>query len=338
MKTSSAIGLDIGSYSVKCVEVANQGGAIELRRVSILPIADTNPATLQKLLKVLFDPYLGKPPKVIISVSSGSSLLIRRISLPAMTAAELKGAMVFEAEGHIPFPVDQCLLDFQILDKSSDGKSMNVLLVAAKKDFIQERIKLLSAVDVVPRTIDVDMFCLINAFEVLGDSGGQRCYGLLNVGHHMTSFAIINDKQPFFVREMPSGGLEVTKTLAQTLGIPEDKADQMKIERAPESAEALKAATRKGYESLIDELRHSIDYFENETGEDLKQIWMSGGGALAQDAPAIFSEELGKEVRLWNNLKKIDTLGNIDQKYLTEHSFELNVALGMVLRDLEPKK
>ena len=338
MKISSAIGLDIGSYSVKCVEVANRGGAIELQRVSILPVGDSNPATLKKLLNVLFDPYLGKPPKVSISVSSGSSLLIRRISLPAMTAAELKGAVVYEAEGHIPFPVDQCQLDFQILDKSADGKKMNVLLVAAKKDFIQERLKLLSAVGIVPETIDVDMFCLVNAFEALGDDGGQRVYGLLNVGHRMTSFAIIQEKQPFFVREISLGGLEITKVLAESQSTSEEQADQLKIEHSTDHTELLKTATRKGFEALTEELRHSIDYFENETGEELKQIWMSGGGALAQDAPAIFSEELGKEVLFWNNLKKIDTLGNIDQKYLSEHSFELNVALGMVFRGLEPKQ
>jgi type IV pilus assembly protein PilM len=338
LKTSTAVGLDIGSYSIKCVEVAGHNGAMELRRVSILPAVNPSQATLQNLLKLLFDAYMGKVPKVIISVSSGSSLLIRRISLPTMTAAELRGAVVYEAEGHIPFPVDQCLLDFQILDKSADGKNMNVLLVAAKKDFIQERINLLSTAGIAIDTIDVDMFCLVNAFEVLGDDGGQRVYGLLNVGHSMTSFAIIQEKQPFFVREISSGGLEITKVISEVQSISEEEADQMKIGRSPDKAEILKQATRKGFEALTEELKHSIDYFENETGEELKQIWMSGGGALAQDAPAILSEELGKEVQLWNNLKKINIFGNIDQKYLSDHSFELNVALGMVLRGLEPKK
>lgn len=338
MKSSTAVGLDIGSYSIKCVEVANTGGVIELRRVTIVPVYDAKPGATENVLKKLFEPYLGKLPKVRISISSGASLLIRRISLPVMTTAELKGAIVFEAEGHIPFPVDQCLLDFQILDRSADGKNMNVLLVAAKKDFIQERIKVLNAAGIFPDLIDVDIFCLANAFEVLGDDAGQKVYGLLNVGHSTSSFAIIHEKQPFFVREISWGGLEVTKALAESQAISEEQADVMKIGHNAEHAQALKQATRKGLEALIEEMDHSIDYFENETGEDLKQIWISGGGALSEGTSAILSEGLEKEVLPWNNLKKVNIFGNVDQKYLSEHSFELNVAFGMVLRDLETKK
>jgi len=334
----SLIGLDIGSYSVKSVEVVLTGASVQLQRVFVLPHTKTKPGELDRLLKLIFEPREGKSSRVRISVSSGSSLLIRRIKLPLMTPAELKGAIVYEAEGHIPFPVDECMLDFQILGQDAQNKTMDVMLVAAKNVFIKERLKLLETAGVTPELIDVDIFCLLNAFEVLGDDAGQKTYGILNIGHEKSSFAILHDKQPFFVREIPIGGFEISKSLASLKNISLDEADKFKIERPEGSEESLAQATEKGFEILLDELRGSIDFFENETGEELKQIWMSGGGALSFGAAGLLSTELGRQVTLWDNLKKIEVLGDVDRKYLGEHAHELNVALGMVLRGAENKK
>src|SRR3989338_3962790 len=165
-KPLSILGLDIGSYSVKSVEVVLTGNSVQLRRVFVLPYNKNKAGELDRILNHVFEPYEGKPGKLRISVSSGSSLLIRRIKLPLMTPAELKGAIIYEAEGHIPFPVDECLLDFQILGQDTQGRTMDVMLVAAKNVFIRERLKLLQAVGVTPEIIDVDIFCLLNAFEV----------------------------------------------------------------------------------------------------------------------------------------------------------------------------
>ncbi len=333
----SVIGLDIGSHSIKSVEVAMVGTSVQLRRVFVLPYTKNKPGDLDRLLKLIFEPYQGKPSRLRISISSGSSLLIRRIKLPLMTQAELKGAIVYEAEGHIPFPVEECLLDFQILSQDNQNRTMDVMLVAAKNVFIRERLKQLELAGLTPELIDVDIFCLLNAFEVLGEDGG-KIYGVLNIGHEKSSFAILYDRQPYFVREIPVGGLGVTKNLSEAKGISLDDADRMKIERTVGSEDALKTATEQAFEVLLDEMRHSIDFFENETGEELKQIWVSGGGALSFGAAAFLSAELGRQVTLWDNLKKIEVLGEVDRSYLTEHSHELNVALGMVLRGMDLKK
>ena len=334
----SVIGLDIGSYSVKSVEVVLAGGAIQLRRVFVFPYDRAKPGELDRVLKHIFDPSQGRPARVRISLSSGSSLLIRRIKLPMMTVTELKGAIVYEAEGHIPFPVEECLLDFQIIGQDAQSKTMHVVLVAVKNVFIQERLKLLESAGLVPEIIDVDIFCLLNAFEALGDDGGHKSYGILNIGHEKSSFAIVHEKQPFFVREIPIGGLDVSRSLATAKGVSLEEADTMKVERPQGSEETLKQATAQGFEVLLDEMRSSIDFFENETGEELKQIWMSGGGALSYNAAAFLTSELGRPVALWDNLKKMDVFGEVDQDYLREHSYELNVALGMVLRGVEAKK
>lgn len=331
-KQDTSIGLDIGSYSVKCVEITRGAEKARLQRVTILPVESGSPDAIIKTLKVMFDqPTTAR--RVRISVSGGgSNLLIRRIQLPAMTPAELRGAIRFEAEGHIPFPIDECQIDFQILNQTPDKKSMNVMLVAAKKDFIKERLKIISAVNLVPDVIDVDIFCLINAYQILGQEAGERSFSLLNIGHRVSSFAIVQDDLPFFVREIPFGAELVTKALAEAKGISVADADRMKIDKAPETLADFQAAVAKGLEPLVEEIRHSIDYVENETGEEIKAIRLSGGGSLCPGTSKVLTEELGKEVAVWDNTKRLEVFGEIDQKYLAEHSAELNVALGMVLR------
>ncbi len=331
-KTTVSLGLDIGSYAVKCVEITQRGQSVELHRVIILPVSDPSPETLRKILKSLLEGF-PIPPKNIRIAVSGPNVLTRRISLPSMTPAELKSAIRFEAERHIPFSIDDCVLDFQILNTSADKKFMNVMLVAAKRDLILQRVKLLEDLGLYPRIIDVDIFCLINAFQMLSaDDMDRKTVGILNIGHRVSSFAIVQDSQPFFVRDVPLGGIGVTKALMESTGTTESAADELKIQKSPESAEMLKEASQKGFEPLAEELHHSIDYFENETGEELKTIWMSGGGALSLGAAEIFSEELGKNVSLWDNTKKMEVLGQLDAQYLSQNSPLLNVALGMVLR------
>ena len=332
-ESASVVSLDIGGYSVKSVELAQVAGKYQLRRVVIFPFqssASSESGDLRDVLGAALQPFLSRPQKIRISLS-GASLLMRRIQMPAMTSAELKSAILFEAESQIPFPIRDCLLDFQVLNTSADNTTLTVLLVAAKKDFVEHRLKILAGLNVLPEVIDADIFCLMNAFEALGNDGGQKTYGLLDIGHKGSSFAILQDRLPFVLREIPVGSSSVTKHIAETKGIPIAEAERLKNTRPEAMRSELRQATKAGYETLIEEISHSVDYFENETGEDLKTIWVSGGGVIAEGTVAFLSEELGKEARVWDNLKKIDVSPTVDRKNLTDHSHELSVALGMAL-------
>ena len=183
-----------------------------------------------------------------------------------MTPGELKGAIRFEAESQIPFPIDDCILDFQILLDRPAEKTMEVLLVAVKKDFVKDRLKLFSAIDVRPEAIDADILCLMNAFEKF-PATSETTYALLDIGHRHCTFAVVQGGLPFLVRDIIAGASAITKAFAEARGISEDEAS---VARAKGTAEEIKAAVQKGYETLAEEVKYSIDYFDNQASEELK--------------------------------------------------------------------
>jgi len=334
-KTLSAIGVDIGSHSVKCVEITHKKCVIKLQRAVIFPVSPSSSPT--NAIKAFFEAYSSPPKSVRISIA-GPSVIIRRITLPIMTHSDLKGAIRFEAENHLPFAIEECVLDFQILNQVPNQTMMNVLLVAAKRDFLQERLDVLSHANVQPEIIDLDVFCLSNAFEQLNSVAENKIYGLLNVGHQMSSFAVIQDKLPFFTRELSYGGLHVTNALAELKGISIGDAEILKLNREEGISSDLKTATEKAFEPLVEELKNSIDFCEGELGEPVSSIWLSGGGALSIEAVKGLSEAIGKPVTLWDNTSRMEIAQTVDPKFLKETAGQFNIAFGMALRGARASK
>lgn len=332
-KIEPVIGLHIGSSSIKCVEVTQDKEGIALSYAGIISVADAEPQSLQNSLRTVLKNISGASKNIRISLS-GSSILARRIKLPLMTPNELKSAIRFEAEGHIPFPVAECLLEYQILSTNNQEKSMDVLLVAAKKTYVMDWIKVLGDLGVKPELIDIDILSLMNAFEILSDAEKEKPYALLHIGHNASLFAIINEKKPFIVREIPCAGSSITKALAAIRSVTMEQAEIIKKEKTPELEADLQAATSKGLEPLIKELTHSISYFENEADGDLECVWLSGGGGFSSNLETFLSSRLNRKALFWDNTKKIKLLPSVDENFFKANSLAFSVALGLVLRPL----
>lgn len=338
LKTVSTLGLDIGSYSVKCVEFTRvkekPKDKFILNQASLLMLGSQPPDDLTVILKPLTERILKVKDHVRI-VMSGSSLLVRCIQLPIMTQAELEGAIRFEAENHIAFPIDDCILDFQIVKQNAEKKIMNVLLVAAKRDYVQEKLRMLMNLDIHPEILDVDTFSLVNAFEILGGSEGsdpeEKTQALLNIGHRVTSLAILHDHRPLFVREIPMGAAAITKIVAEAKGIPETEANVLKEETRPELLEEIKGFTQKGLEPLTEEVKRSLEYFENEIQSAIPTVYVSGGGSLGPGAAEAIAAGLGKKTTAWDG-KRIETAPGADCGVFKDNPALFNIALGLALR------
>ena len=335
-KTASMIGLDIGSYSVKCVELTRvkekSKDKFVLNQAALLPLGSQSSDDLTTILKPLAG-LIQKGKNHVRIVLSGSSLLVRCIQLPVMTQGELKGAIRFEAENHIAFPIDDCILDFQIVNQNAEKKIMNVLLVAAKRDYVQEKLRMLMDLQIYPEIIDVDTFSLVNAFEVLETGAGpdEKTRALLNIGHRVTSLAILHEKLPLFVREIPMGAAAITKVVAEAKSLSEADANVLKEETRPELLEEIKGFTQKGLESLVEEVKRSLEYFENEIQTQVPSVYLSGGGSLGPGAAEGIASELGKKVVAWDG-RKIESAPGADRKTFEDNAALFNIALGLALR------
>lgn len=300
------VGLDIGTSSVKVVELLRSDTSYKLRRAAAQLLGENTPEALAQVLKPIAEAY--STAKHLRIGVSGSSLLIRRIEMPHMDSDELRNALKFEAENHIPFPVDECILDHHIVQMGGEGKSTALLLIALKKDFIQERIKMLHDLGFKPELVDVDAFGLVNAFEQLGPKERAENRGLLNIGHGTSLLTVMHGREPFFVREIAAGGLEITRALAETLSLDESTAERLKVTHEASKKDDLRASTLRALSPLINELKSSIEYFENESGEELGEIWVSGGGASSEGAEEILASEVGRSFKIWDPLERVEVL------------------------------
>ena len=325
-KTELITGLDIGSVSVKYVQVLKTKQGTQLHRAALTPLsADMD---VRQALEKMGLSSTGH----VRSSLSGPSVIIRRVSMPLLSAGELQGAIRFEAENHIPFPIDECVLDYQVLNRDTAKKQMNVMLTAAKRDILDTRYRLLSELKMNTEIIDLDIFCLINAFETLNPNHGETQYGLLNIGHNMSWFVILSATDPVFVREIGCGGAHVTKALAEVKTVSETEAEDLKIKKPAGEEANLKSATQKGFEPLSEEIRRSIDYVENESKQEVKKIYVSGGGALAADTLETLSAQTGKTASFWDSAKNLTILPEADVAFVRDHSIELAIALGLAVR------
>ena len=331
----STLGLDIGSHSIKCVELVRSKDKVMLNQAALIPLGDQSPDNLTAILKPLSD-LLQRSKDHVRIVLSGSSLLVRCIQLPVMTQQELKSAIRFEAENHIAFPIDDCILDFQIVNQNAEKKIMNVLLVAAKRDFIQEKLRMLMDLDVHPEAIDVDTFSLLNAFEALASETAnpdEKTKALLNIGHRVTSFAILHEKRPLFVRDIPLGGTGITRVISEAKGLSEVDAGVFKEETRPELLDEIRNYIQKGLEPLTDELKRSMEYFENEYQSPVQSVYLSGGGSLGPGAVDFIGVSLAKKVLTWDISKKIEVASGAEGKLFVENKTLFNIALGLALRN-----
>lgn len=217
------------------------------------------------------------------------------------------------------------------MSQDPEKKIMNVLLVAAKRDYIQEKLRMLMDLDIHPETIDVDTFSLVNAHELLDGADAEKTKAFLNIGHRVSSLAIIHDKLPLFVREIPMGAAAIGKVVAEAKGLPEAEANVFKEETRPEIIEEIKSFTQKGLEPLLEEAKRSMEYFENQIQGAVESVRVSGGGTLGPGALEAIAAGLAKKVMPWDG-KKIESAPGADRRLFDENAALFNIALGLALR------
>jgi type IV pilus assembly protein PilM len=329
------IGIDIGTYSVKSVAISHESQMPRLENFSIKPINGNT-------IKAIADAHaeLGIPKTMVVFSVSGPAVIVRYIELPLMTDDELKSAARFEAEKVMPYNINEVELDALKIE-NLEGNKMRVVIVAAKKELIASRIKMLSEAGLEPAIIDVDSFAIANAFANTGTGCPDAC-GLINIGFSRSNLHIIKNGKSYFSRDIDIGSRHFISLVAGSMSLPEKEAAQLIYDRlmqfndiSDDEKKPIAGPLSDILIKLVDEIRLSFDFYENCYASVVGKIYISGGMAISEIVMDFLKEHIGKDALRWDPLINLEVPEGITSKGLKPLSAQLVTAIGLGLRRMD---
>jgi type IV pilus assembly protein PilM len=317
-KSKAVVGLDIGSSAVKAVELKLTGQAFRVTAFGSEPIppdsivdgAIIDGGAVADAIRRLFENKAFKTKEVAASLS-GSAVIVKKISLPVMTETELAESIYWEAEQYIPFDIQDVNLDYQILDPGTgaDGKgTMDVLLVAAKKEKIADYTGVITQAGRTPVVVDVDAFALQNAYETNYGLDTATVVVLLNAGASAININILNGDQSLFTRDISMGGNAYTEAVQKELNLPFESAERAKKGEPVEGVtfENVTPVLHAMNENLLLEIQKTFDFFKATASSDrIDRIILSGGASAVDGFATSLEERFGAPVEFFNSFKAI---------------------------------
>ena len=345
-KGRQIVGLDIGSSSIKVVELKRSGKEIQATKLAIemLPpeiVVDgaiVDPGHVSNSIAKVFSEKKFTGKQVATSVS-GHSVIVKKLSLQAMTDEELDGAIQMEAAQHIPFDIAEVNLDYQVLETPPEATTMDVLLVAVKKDKILNYTNVLTLAGKSAAVVDIDAFALQNAFEYNYDPDETTCVALLNLGASVMNINIVRGRTPLFTRDVSIGGNQYTDSLQKELDLGYEEAERVKmgIPVPGVNEEARTPVLKSVSEIILLEIQKTFDFFRASAGgEHIEKLYMAGGSARVYGLADVLKQELGIPVEELNPFRKIKFEHTGDTADVVAlNGPRMAVAVGLALRNFE---
>jgi len=316
--TKRTVGLDIGSSSIKLVEVVDASQGYLLNTYAQIPLEKgvieeggiVNAGMLQDAIRRLVKVSRCKTRKAVVSLS-GHKVIARRASFQAMEEDDLRQLINDEGANYLPFDdITSINFDFQILGEAESGPGqIEVILVAAKKDVVQSYVDVIEKAGLKPVIVDVDSFALETMYEANYDFEDQDVVVLINLGASMTNINVVKGGKSIFTRDIPMGGRFITESIQEKLGVSFEEAEAVKIEAAtadPGDSGAMRVNPLDVAEALLMEIERSIDYFRStHGGEYVKDVILSGGSSKIAGISDALTQRLGIETRRVNPFQNI---------------------------------
>ena len=346
-KKRETVGIDIGSSSVKLVQLREQKGTYSLVKVGILPlpaeaIVDNtlmDSSSIVETIRNLLKSLTVKATEAACSIS-GNAVIIRKIVLPAMTSEELEDQIQWEAEQYIPFDINDVNIDFQILAQDErDPSKMNVLLVASKKDIVNDYLTVFNETGLKLSVIDVDSFAVQNAFEISYDVFPEEVIALVNIGANIMNLNIVKGGASLFTRDVQMGGSVYTDEIQKQFGVSSEEAERIKISGECPDLVRLQDIMSRLNETLALEMRRSLDFYNSTANEGkIGKVYLSGGAAKTAMLADAVGQRLSVPVEVLNPFLKIKRDDkDFDLGYLREIAPLMTVAMGLATRRLGDK-
>jgi type IV pilus assembly protein PilM len=348
-KRNRLVGLDIGSKTIKAAEVTDSKRGHTLFKFGMSDIAPgliedgaiKDPEAVADTLKNLFKSYGIKNNNVALSIG-GYSVIVKKISVPTATEDQLQDTIHFEAEQYIPFDINDVNLDFQILGENENNPNqMNVLLVAAKKEMVNDYVSLVELAGLEPKIIDVDAFSLQNVFELNYDPSPDENVALIDIGASKTSLNILKGDNSVFMRDVSLGCGQINQKIASLIDCSIEEAEAIKFGEGSDniSPEDLSDIISSVVADWCTEIRRALDFFYSTYPDDqIKKIVLSGGGGNIQELRQLLAVETSAEVNTINPFQRfyLDS-EKFDTDYLERIAPQASICMGLATRKMDDK-
>ena len=344
------VGIDVGSSAVKIVRLRESRGNYHLENIGIMPIDPEiivdntimdSPAIVSAILNLLGAMKIKS--KRIASSVSGHSVIIRKIALPLMTEAELESSIQWEAEQYIPFDISEVNIDFQILGPDAkDPSQMNVLLVAAKKEFVDDYTAVFAEAGLEPVVMDIDCFAVENMFDYNYGFVDGETIALIDLGASATSVNVLRGDTSVFTRDIQTGGNLLSEELQKRLGVSSEEAERAKLgdrDIADVDPDSIEEILTDAVENLIQEIQRSLDFFTATSSEDrVAKIYLTGGVSGSEKVRKTLEERLGIATEIVNPFRNLTVNEKeFDREYLDAVGPMFSVATGLAMRKVGDK-
>lgn len=353
-KKSEIIGLDIGSSSIKVIQLEDEDGQFRLTKFGMRTLEPEmivdgtimDSVRCVEALQGLLKDQAITAKDAVISLS-GHSVIVKRVSLPQMTEDELAESIKWEAEQYIPFDINDVDIDFQILNSfvDPDGKpQIDVLLAAVKKDKLSEYTSLVIEAGLKPVIVDIDSFALENMYELnyagKGESKEPETVALINIGASITNINILQKGMFAFMRDVSIGGNRYTEAIQKELGLSYDNAEKAKRGENVEGADtfAIDTIIENVSTEIVSEITRSFGYFKTSSGSDnIDKLILSGGASRMKNLSTFLQEHLGIPIEMVNPFKHINIPPEMDSNIIAEAAPLAAVAVGLGIRRLNDR-
>jgi type IV pilus assembly protein PilM len=339
-RSKTTVGLDIGSGLIKVAVIDHSKKEPELVRVAVVPLlADAivegeimDPGIVAEAIQGALANAGVKGTQVVTAVG-GRDVIIKKIQIERVKEQQARELMRWEAEQHVPFDMDSVELDFQILDPHGDGVEMSVLLVAAKRELIESKVRTLTDAGLDPALVDVDCFALHNAFEVNYPNAMKGVVALVNIGHDMTNINIVDEGVPFLTRDITVGTRRFREDLQRERGLSADEAQHLL--QGYDRSEHLDAVLEGRGEEIAVGIERAAAFLASNArgGNQLGAIYLCGGGSRIPGLTDVLADRLRVSVQQANplvNLKVRD--GALNSLVTDEVAPLLMLPIGLALR------
>ncbi|MEO5509096.1 MAG: type IV pilus assembly protein PilM [Longimicrobiales bacterium] len=338
-RTKVSAGLDIGSGFVKLVVIDHSKSEPEIVQVATSPLVPDaivegevmDPALVAETVRAIVE-SAGLKKKEVIAAVGGHDVIVKKIPMDRMSQNDAREVIRWEAEQHVPFDMENVQLDFQILDPNATSPQMQVLLVAAKRELIENRMNLLSDAGLDPVMIDVEAFALHNAFEFNYPDSNEGMIALVNIGHETTNMNLVENGSPILIRDIPFGTRRLRETLQREKGLTAERAEAVLQGRG--DREQLRSMVEERADELAVGIERAAAFITAQAGgSGINRVFVTGGGAAIHGMVEALGTRLGVRAEMANALQRLTVRPEVMEAVpINELAPMLMLPIGLALR------